>query len=221
MSAAAAVCWLRDRHEIAARAVGAVIVVYSLLFACSQASRIGGAAQAATGAVIDELAAAKRTRAATAPGQARLVVAYPSWAAVTYDAIWPHVETRKTRLRFFPRSLRSSAGAAEPEAVREEIREWIEKKRVDVIIITSSWENLGRRHSFTPREEIFYRSLVGGELGMRKVADESTRFFTQSWYDWADPTLDTLWTAGIGGYKLYARDSLAAQWRLAVRRSAS
>ena len=93
------------------------------------------------------------------------------------------------------------------ESLRQNM-EWVTRHGVDVVVITSRWENLAARRSFAPREEQFYENLTSGRLGFRQALHEEESYFTRSWYEWADPTLSTIWTAGIGGYKLYVRDGL-------------
>jgi hypothetical protein len=138
-----------------------------------------------------------------------LIVGYPFWAPSIYDAIFPYIRKGLDReLVYIPPELRFPGDAVEPARALREDREWVDKTGVDAIIVTSRWENIRKRKSFMPREEQFYQHLTEGRLGLRLVADERTSYFTESWYEWADPTLDTIWTAGIGGYKLYVRDDL-------------
>jgi hypothetical protein len=88
-------------------------------------------------------------------------------------------------------------------------RNWVSGNNLDVIV-TSSWtENAVLRHPASVNEQHFYRRLADGVLGVYLAADLRTHFFTESLYLWADPSLDTLWTAGIGGYKVYARERAA------------
>lgn len=205
------VVWARSRLSGLGTALAAIILLYSAILTFSQANRIGGAPQAAIARRLEQLAAAKRDSGISlrAVRQPKLVVGYPFWAPSIYDAIFPYIRKGPTReLVYIPPELRFPGDAVEPAQALREDRKWVEETGVDAIIVTSRWENIRLRNSFLPREEQFYQHLVGGRLGLRLVADEETSYFTQSWYEWADPTLDTIWTAGIGGYKLYVRDDL-------------
>lgn len=211
ITAAAFVTWLRRTRPQVGTVVAAVVVVYSAILACSQVNRIGSVPQATIGVMLQRLAVAKRSSGITvrAVNQPKLVIAYPSWAPGRYDAIHPYMKSSAhRRLVYLPRTLRSPGEAIDPTDALWEDRRWIESAGIDAIIVTSRWENLRERKSFYPREEQFYQHLSQGRLGLRLVAHEETTHFTQPWYEWADPTLDTVWTAGIGGYKLYVRDDL-------------
>ncbi len=211
ITAGAFVVWMRNAMPKIGTVVAAVILLYSATLAASQVNRIGGAPQAAIGALLKKLAVAKRTSGISlrAINQPKLVVAYPYWAPSIYDSLLPYIRRSRTRhLVFFPHMLRHPGDAIDPAQALRDDRRWIESSGIDVVVSTSRWENLRPRKSFFPREEQFYQHLVQGRLGLRPVAEEETTYFTQSWYEWADPTLDTVWTAGIGGYKLYVRDDL-------------
>ncbi len=211
ITAAAFVTWIRRTVPRIGTVIAALVVVYSTILACSQVNRIGGVPQATIGKILQRLAVAKRSSGITvrAVDQPKLVIAYPSWAPGRYDALLPYMKSSPNRhLVYLPRILRSPGEAIAPADALREDRRWIETAGVDVIIVTSRWEHLRERKSFFPREEQFYQHLTQGRLGLRPVAHEETTHFTQSWYEWADPTLDTIWTAGIGGYTLYVRDDL-------------
>jgi 4-amino-4-deoxy-L-arabinose transferase-like glycosyltransferase len=211
ISAGAFVDWIRRATPVLGNAVAAIIVGYSAILACSQVNRIGGAPQLATGAVLEGLAEAKRSTGISlrAVHQPKLVIAYPYWASSIYDALYPHIAPGRNRhLVYLPSTFRFPGDALDPaEALRED-RKWSNQHGIDVVVVTSRWEHLAARKSFQPREEQFYRNLTTGSLGFRQATHEETSYVTRSWYEWADPTLDTIWTAGIGGYKLYVRDDL-------------
>ncbi len=211
ITAGAFVAWLRRASPKVGTVVAAAIVLYTSLLAVSQVSRIGGAPQAAIGEKLQRLAIAKRTTGISlrAIDQPKLMIAYPFWSAFIYDSLSPYIRRGPTRhLVYFPRFLRTPGDAIDPAQALRDDRRWIESNGIDVVIVTSRWENLRARKSFYGREEQFYQHLTQGRLGLRLVAHEETTYFTQSWYESVDPTLDTLWTTGIGGYKLFVRDDL-------------
>ena len=211
MTAAALIEWIRHRSNVVGIVLGGLIIAYTATLTWSQVNRIGGAPQAAIGAALRTLSTAKRETGISlrAINEPKLIVAYPSSVTLQYDAIDPYVRRgRYRKLIFFPSELRWPGEAVAPgEALRED-RRWVVSNGLDVVVVPSRWENLRRRASFRGREEQFYQNLTTGRLGLRQAAHEETTYFTQSWYEWADPTLDTLWTAGIAGYKLYVRDDL-------------
>lgn len=217
IAAGAFMQWLRQSlpriYVVAAVAIGG----YSLVLAGSQVNRIGGAPQRAIGDLVHKLALAKRETGITvrAADQPKLVIGYPYWAASIYDAILPHIASNRDRhLVFLPPKLRSSGAALEESQALIEDRRWVNQLGIDVFIVTSRWENLAARNAFTPREAQFYENLRSGRLGLREATHEETTYITRSWYEWADPTLDTIWTAGIGGYRLFLRDDLFPALRM-------
>jgi len=192
-------------------AFGAAILCYTTALAVSQVQRIGGAPQAAVGETLANLSHAKQHLGISLRSrrQPKLVIGYPNWSYLQYDSIRPYLRNGPDREhRFFPRELRNPGDAINPREALREDRSWVRANGIDVVVVPSRWENLRPRHSFMPREEQFFEALVGERLGFRQVTHDETTYFTQSWYEWADPALDTIWTAGISGYKLFVRDDL-------------
>jgi len=195
-----------ERRATAGWLVGGLIGGYTLLLSSSQLLRIE-ASQVRAGAEVRELAVVNRQLARrNGLGLRRLRIAYPYWDQLKYDAIRPYISNRSTRVQYFPQYLRD---APAPRQLTD-VAGWLDDNEIDAIVVPSQWEELGQRGSFSARERAFYEALTAGTLGYRLQSEHTTSFFTQSWYDWADPTVRTLWTAGISGYKIFVRDELAA-----------
>ncbi len=218
IAAAAAMTSLRKYSVFFGNACIAIVVAYSALLVGSQLSRLDGAPQIAIGQALQNAAAEKGGR--TAKSQ-RLMVAYPEWTAHKYDAILPHFQRRNIRIAFFAQWLRAIDPDPDPYSARVTHVDWLERRRIDAVVLPNRWRAYVLRKREENHETRFYENLINGSLGYEKVADEASRFFTQSLYDWADPALSTTWVAGIEGYELYLRFDLAEKVRAARRRHMS
>ncbi len=213
ITAGAFAAWSIKRLPRLGTALVIGILAYSTVLTVSQVQRIGGAPQAAIARDLHLLTEAKKHAGISLRSrrQPKLVIGYPYWASSLYDALYPEISSNDDRrLVYFPKVLRFPGDALPAEEALEGDREWIDRHGVDVIIVTSRWENLKARKSFRDREAQFYQHLIKERLGLRRAAHYETSYFTQSWYEWADPTLDTIFTAGIAGYQLYVRDDLVS-----------
>ena len=213
IAAAAAIENLRRVSRIAAHAVAALLVVYSATLTTSQIARLAEEPQKATAAALRTIHQIKRNHRQNIPN---LNVAYPEWANYQYDSIQGYARARRRKLHYYGHWLKTLDPIDSSDLPIAVYRDWMQAKSIDAIILPNRWESYIHRKPGVDHEKQFYKLLVDHDLGFQKVSDASTRFFTQSWYDWADPSLSTVWVAGIEGYKLYLRNSLVSDFDRAV-----
>lgn len=185
------------RSAAAGRGVAALVLGYTLVLTVSQCLRIGGPAD-----VVAERLGAQIV--ATPVGRRPLVLGYGNRLLLHYDPLAPFLRAARLELAYYPRI--AARDAPSEDAVRERYRAWLDEERVDLVLVTSRLESTVAREPGRP-EEMLLAGLEDGSFGFRRVAGVHTRFFTQSLYTWADPSLDTHLTAGILGYDLYAREA--------------
>ena len=183
----------------------AVVGGYTLLLTSSHLLRIE-ATQPATGQTVRQLARAKQqmTSGPRTIGR-KLRIFYPYWEQLKYDPVRPHLLRARATVGYLPPWLR----AAPADMPKSRVAEWLAEKEFDAIVVSSRWQELRQRGTIPAIEQYVYDALIDGELGFNLYADHTTSFVTQAWYDWADPTVRTLWTAGIGGYQVFVRPDLA------------
>ncbi len=214
IAAAAFVDFSTTHSRAAGRILGILLLTYTATLAISLTNQIGGSPQRIVGRALDDLETVKRVRSSRLPAgkDRRLVIGYQSPNVFSYDSVKPHVRNRANyklrRVVFFPEEIRHPGAAIASDAALRQDLAWVDKYGIDAILVSSRWENARVRGSFRGREEQLYENIVEGRLHMRELVSVQPSFFTQSWYLWADPSLGTIWTAGIGGYRLFARSDL-------------
>jgi hypothetical protein len=184
------------------RSLGAVAVVlvlgYTLILTTDQCRRIDDGPSRAVAARLRSQIDALRLR------QRPLALGYPHKLTLGYDPLAPFL--RKARIRLVPYPKVEGRADASPASTVAAYRAWIEREKVDAVLVPSRIESAAARESGRP-EASFLAALDDGRLGFRLVEDARTTFFTERLYTWADPSLSTHLTAGVIGYRLYARDA--------------
>jgi 4-amino-4-deoxy-L-arabinose transferase-like glycosyltransferase len=182
--------------------VAVAVIGYTAVLTGSHSLRLGLGPQRQVVALLDGAARART--------DGSLVVAYPSFFVLEYDAVKGIRSIPNTTIVYFPTPyqnprLEPDAPPPDEAASLASDRQWIEKNDVRAIVLPSFFESAVRRQRPDGTTVRFYRRLADGTLGFRLAGDFRTRFWTQGLYTWSDPMLDTLWEEGIAGYKVFLR----------------
>ena len=198
--------WILRENRYLGIAVTASVVGYTGLVTTTQTARMAAAPQRA---VIRELARLKLEKK-----RLPLNVGYPQRILLLFDTLHPEFGYRKgVRAVFMPKQHLMSVTVPQletcsPESWMTEHRKWLLSNRLDAVLLPDRRAALALLSGASGREVDLFQRLENGELGFRLQGEYRTHFATESWYYWADPTLRSMWTSGIAGYRLYVKDDL-------------
>ncbi|MBM4266211.1 MAG: hypothetical protein FJ144_06315 [Deltaproteobacteria bacterium] len=177
--------------------LGVLVLGYATLFTASLCLRISPEPRQEVGRLLRGWAESR------SEAEGPLVVGFGWLRWFSWDPIGLEIENHpKIRLVEFPSRKWSKAT---PEEAAAEYRDWLERERVDVVLLNGPIEGTIRREGSRAPEAPLLAELERGSLGFRGHETFRTPFLTESLYLWGDPALDAQLPDGIGTYSVFAR----------------
>ncbi len=133
-------------------------------------------------------------------------MAYWDRLAFPYDLLRPRLRRMDVEILYLHETLEDTAddARARDERLRRD-RRWLEEQDVDVVLLPSWVEHHFMREGPEDVSVRLYRLLAGRSTDFRLAREVRSRFFTEGWYVWGDPMLETHWETATAGYKLFVR----------------